>query len=369
MVFFIALALSFIQILLFVAHWFLYKTLVFFLGLSQQSGLIFLQWLMIILSLSFVIGSLLTSRFDNWFTRMFYTGAAIWLGCLTFLIIACFLSWLVFYLGSWFKFSGLVNYLSLAFFLIAIVVSFYSVANAYNVRVTSLNIKLANLPASWQGKKIVWISDIHLGAIHNLKFAQRLADKIQELKPDLIFIGGDLYDGVKADLDKLVQPFAKLNQSFDTYFITGNHEEFSDKAKYLEAVKKTGIKVLDNEMISLDGLQLIGVDYNDSHNRQNLESILAKANINRQLPAILLKHEPKDIDLAEQAGVSLVISGHTHDGQVWPFNYVVSAVYHGYGAGLNKYKDMIVYTSTGAGTWGPPLRLGNYPEIVIINLN
>jgi uncharacterized protein len=191
---------------------------------------------------------------------------------------------------------------------------------------------------------------------------------VQNLHPDIVFIGGDLYDGQAVNLDKVIEPFSKISVPYGIYFIAGNHEEFYNNTPYLEAIRRAGIRVLYNEMIKLDGLQIIGVDYRDSRKEEPFRTILQKMGIDRHQPSILLKHVPLHLHVAKEQGISLQLSGHTHQGQVFLFRFITSKVYQGYDYGLKWFGDLIVYTSSGAGTWGPPMRLDTKPEIVVITL-
>jgi predicted MPP superfamily phosphohydrolase len=168
------------------------------------------------------------------------------------------------------------------------------------------------------------------------------------------------------NLDKGVEPFSKISVPYGIYFITGNHEEFYDNSPYLQAVRRAGIRVLYNEKIDLDGLQILGVDYRDSKREEDFRTILQKIGIDRHKPSILLKHAPLHLHVAKEQGISLQLSGHTHQGQVFLFRFITSKVYQGYDYGLKWFGDLIVYTSSGAGTWGPPMRLDTKPEIVVI---
>jgi predicted MPP superfamily phosphohydrolase len=249
---------------------------------------------------------------------------------------------------------------------VAILASVYGIINSGTIRVTRINAELPHLTAQWRGKTAVWVSDTHLGQVRNYRFAQHIATMVQNLHPDIIFIGGDLYDGVAGDLDKMIEPFSRITASQGTYFITGNHEEFSDNARYLQAVRRAGIRVLNNEMINLDGLQVIGVDYRDSRSEKQFRMVLKQIRIDRDKPSILLKHSPQHLQIAREHGISLQLSGHTHQGQLFLFRWITSRVYHGYDYGLKSFGDLLVYTSSGAGTWGPPMRVDTIPEIVAI---
>lgn len=363
MAYFIAIFIVIIQAVLFLTHWFLYRTIARFFGIVNPEMLLVLKWGLGIFSVTFVLASLLAFRYNNFFTRILYTAAAGWLGIFFFLFLAAALL----RLGSLLP----VNHRLLAeiLFSIGLLAGVYSLINAGLVRVTTITVKLPNLPVSWQGKTAVWISDVHLGQIQNYGFAKKLAGKISTLNPDAVFIGGDLYDGVAVDVNKVIEPFASLKPPQGIYFITGNHEEFGDNAKFLEAVKRIGIKTLNDEAVDVGGLQIIGVDYHDSANFQRYQKIMEGIKIDPGKPSILLKHEPNNLAVAEQAGINLQISGHTHRAQVWPLSYIPKLTYKGYDYGLKMFGKMAVYTSSGAGTWGPPIRFLTYPEIVLIKFD
>jgi hypothetical protein len=248
----------------------------------------------------------------------------------------------------------------------ALMVSLYGFINSGVIRMTRISLQLPHLPGQWKGKTAVWVSDTHLGQVRNCGFARHIAAQIQRLHPDIVFIGGDLYDGQAVDLDKVIEPFSKISASHGIYFVTGNHEEFSDNTPYLNAVRRAGIRVLYNEMIDLDGLQIIGVDYRDTTGEEPFRSILKKMGIDPHKPSILLKHTPFHLQVAREQGVSVQLSGHTHQGQVFLFRFITSRVYRGYDFGLKWFGDLLVYTSSGAGTWGPPMRIDTSPEIVVI---
>ncbi|OGZ33114.1 MAG: hypothetical protein A2174_01100 [Candidatus Portnoybacteria bacterium RBG_13_41_18] len=372
LIFFVILAFT----ILIAAHWFLFKTVTRFFGLQNPNLILKLKIVFGILSVIFVLASLTIMFLNNFLSRGLYIFASSWLGFAYFFLLASFLIWIIFGITKIFSIQLNFPYIAGLIFGLAFLAGVYGIVNANNLRVKIIDVTLPNLPIYWQDKTAVWISDMHLGQVWNFQTAQRLAQKIQALNPDIVFIGGDLYDGVKADLDKLAKPFAKINAVKGIYFITGNHEEFGDKTPYIEAVKNTGIKVLNNELVNVDGLQIIGVDDRDSNNRDTFQKILDGLNINKQQPSILLKHTPFYIDVAQNAGVSLQLSGHTHEGQLFLFKYITQAVYKGFDFGLKKAGsprlrvgeagNLIVYTSSGALTWGPPMRVDTQPEIVVV---
>lgn len=359
---FFTIAVGVIQSILFAAHLVLYKTIIRFFAIENQILILYLKIILGIFSVSFVTASFLSFYYDNLPVRIFYNLTAGWLGFLYLLLIASAVLWIV-RINS----DGAVPRLYIIIlFVLAILIGVYGIANANNVRITRLNIKLNNLSDSWKGKTAVWISDIHLGQVRGESFSQQIVNKIDNLNPDIVFIGGDLFDGVAADYNKLAEPFLKLNPPLGTYFITGNHEEFDGKEKFIEAAESANMKILDNQLINKDGIQIIGVDYRDTSNLESFRKTLADLNLDKDKPAILLKHSPYYVEESEKAGVDLQLSGHTHQGQIFPIQYISRLIFYGYEFGLHKLGDLLIYTSSGAGTWGLPFRLGTTPEIVQI---
>ncbi|MDA8169819.1 MAG: metallophosphoesterase [Nitrospiraceae bacterium] len=364
------LFVSAIQVIILLGHLLLYRTTVRFLGISNPSTLGMLKAALIFLSVTFIASSLLAFRYSNLFTRIYYTFSAAWMGFFYFLFGASILLWVIYSFQSVFPVHFNQKALFLSFYGIAFLTAVYGIVNADTIRITHVTVKLPGLPGQWKGKTAAWTSDVHLGQIRGYGEAAAISGMIQKLKPDIIFIGGDLYDGVAANADELVRPFSKLRAPYGVFFITGNHEEFSSaaKAKYVKAVEGAGIRVLNNEVINIGGLQIAGVDYRDTASRKRFRTILDGMNIDHNRPVILLKHSPLNIGTTANAGITLQISGHTHKGQIFPINFLTAAIYRGFDYGLKSLGKTQVYTSSGAGTWGPPLRVGTIPEVVEFRL-
>jgi uncharacterized protein len=354
------------QSVLFLGHVFLYETWNYFWQAPDPPGISALQWALGILSVSFLVASLLAFRYTNFLLRWFYTAAAVWLGALSFLFFAACACWLIYGVirlaGS--HVDG--RLLDLTVFGIAAAISAYGVINAAWTRVRRISITLPNLPASWRGRTAALISDLHLGHVKNTRFARRMTSIINRLKPDIVWIAGDLYDGTAVDAKRAASPLKELRPPLGTFFVEGNHEEFRDPTKYLEAVRASGVRVLNNEKAEVDGLQLLGVPYRHATHAAHFGSVLESIGIDRERASVLLTHAPDHVAVAEAAGIGLQVSGHTHLGQFIPYTWVAARIYRQFVYGLNRIGKMLVYTSSGAGTWGPPLRVGSQSEIVLI---
>ena len=307
-----------------------------------------------------------SSRYNNSLTRPLYVVASLWMGLFVYLFLGAALYGIVVESAEMVGIVGPLAWLGQAIGIAAGAALDYGLINAWPIRRSRFTVSLPGTPPQWKGRRAVFLSDIHLGQIHTARFARRVATAVNEERPDIVFIGGDLFDGVKVDEHAVIAPFAAVQPLHGVHFITGNHEEFEDSAHFLNAIRSLGIRVLTNELADVDGLQVIGVTDHDSVHKDKLAAILAGLPIDRSRAAILLKHQPSHVAVAEAAGVSLMLSGHTHRAQLFPLNVVPYWIYKGFSYGQKKFKDMHVYTSSGVGSWGPPMRIGSDSEIVVI---
>jgi hypothetical protein len=357
---------SIIQAFLFLVHIAIYATWTFFWGATDSARAMELRIALAILSVSFVSASLLAHRYFNPLVRTVYTAASVWLGLVSFFFLAACASWIVYGVPLLFGLHVEKHALAAVCFGLGLLAGISAIVNAAWTRVVRVTVKLPNLPAAWRGRTAAVVSDLHLGHVRNTGFLRRIVRKLSQLRPHVLFIPGDMFDGTEANLAQLAKPWAEFSAPLGSYFITGNHEQFTSPRKYLDAVRQAGIRVLENEKIVVDGLQIVGVHDRDSGNVERFRSILRQAALDRNVASILLVHNPHHLPVAEEAGVSLQLSGHTHRGQYFPFTAIVSRMYGKFAYGLHRFGELAVYTSCGVGTWGPPMRLGSNPEIVLI---
>ena len=357
------------QAILLLAHWFVYQTWEFFRPEPSLSGTAKLRATLFLLSISYMAATLLAHRYSNWLVHLFYTVAATWLGIFNFLFLGAWLCWLIYFGGRLFGMHWQRPLIVDLMFGLGILASVYGVVHARLVRVKKIRVRLPGLPEAWHGRVAALVSDVHLGPVNGSGFVRRIVTMLGRLRPYAVFIAGDLYDATKVDPNELAAPWKELSARVPTYFVTGNHEEFSDPAGYLDAVRRSGIRVLNNEKVMLDGLQIIGVHDSNSANPDRFRSILNRADLDRNRASILLSHVPRQLSIAEEAGVSLQLSGHTHGGQIFPFTWFTTRIFGDYTYGLQRFGELMVYTSSGAGTWGPPMRIGTSPEIVLIEFD
>ncbi len=360
-------SLTVFEALLIVVHLAVYATLVVAFGI----GGLWLKTLFVILALTFFSASILAHFYKGAIVDGYYRFSAYWFGLIHFLFGGAVIFYIVlnlFYTRGAYVSPSLVGGICFgAFFLLHL----YGTVNSQHPRVTSIKVKFSTIPGFredfWKGKKIVFVSDFQLGNIYRENFTGRVARKITALDPYAVFIGGDLYDGVVCDEEKLIAPLRELHPAGGTYYITGNHEYYlRDVPGALAAISALGITVLDNKKVDIGGIDLIGVDYRSAHKREDFKELLEHIGVDRSRPSILLKHEPSNLDVAEAAGISFDLSGHTHHGQIFPLMLFTRQIYKGLDYGLKQLGKMQVFTSSGVGTWGSPLRLGTKSEIVLI---
>ncbi len=361
----IALISVFQSIIIF-GHWIIYKGLINLLHLEGPGQLTAIKWTLFFLSISFSLATILTQKFIGPIIDWFYTIAAIWLGTLFWLTIAI-LAGLA--LTALFPVLSNSKLFGVIIFTLGLLISAYGVWNSFNTQVTTYTVALPNLPIEWQNKKIVLIADTHFGNIRGKGSAEKFAQIITDQKPDAVLIPGDFYDGPPTDFETPAKIIGAIPAPKGIYFSTGNHEEFNqDNSIYLDAIKAGGIKVLYNQAVEIDGLQILGVTFKNSNTVDGLKQLLAGIVYDKNKPSILLKHAPQGIAGAAESGISLEVSGHTHKGQMWPLGFLTKWMFKGYDYGMKNYGDMIQITTSGAGSWGPPQRIGSKAEIVLIHL-
>jgi len=366
------LAVAFLQVILVSAHWFIYGTLVSFwppfLPMTPV-GLEYLRGALFLLSISFIIAAVLGYRYSNIFVSLTYKIAAVWLGILNFLFWAACLCWLAAFLldvAAPHAAATSRPWIGTVLFGTALLVSLYGFLNAQHIRVRRTPVSLPNLPPSWAGRTALLVTDLHLGNINQSRFSKRIADIARRLNPSIIFLAGDLFDGSKADPELLASPLFDLTPPFGRYFCGGNHEDFGDAAGFATALTRGGIRVLHNERVLVDDLQVIGVSYADSSYPVHLRAFLDSLHLDAGSASVLLNHVPHRLPIVEQTGVSLQLSGHTHGGQIFPFTLFARWAYGEFTYGLQRFGKLQVLTSSGAGTWGPPMRVGSHAEVVLI---
>jgi hypothetical protein len=318
--------------------------------LAIKRGLIF--WILVVIgSLSLLGSAMLRHSFDNIITKIVYIAVVNWYGIL------------------WLLFSTLIVYeitrlfLKIPPFTAGVwILSITAVAVVYSfINAQLLCVKKLTIPGNTDCK-IVQLSDIHLGAVSE-NFLKRIIDKTNGLNPDVIFITGDLVDSLGDNTKQAIASLKNLNAP--TFFITGNHEMYTRREKVIELLAQAGIKTLEDETENFNGIQIIGID--EYSNLKNLGNILGNLDIDHSKFKVLLSHRPVSLKTLSEMKIDLALCGHTHAGQIFPFNFIVGLFYKPV-SGLHKYENSWLYVTSGTGTWGPRMRLGSRNEIVFIQI-
>ncbi len=245
--------------------------------------------------------------------------------------------------------------------------------NARNPRVKELNLHIEKHVSGQKQLNIVMASDIHLGTLIARRKVTRLVETINSMNPDLVLFAGDIVDEDLAPVIKndLGSALCQIKSRYGTYAITGNHEYIGGAEKAVKYLGDHCITMLRDSFALVDQrFYLVGRDDRDKprfseKNRKELAQVME--GIDRNYPVILMDHQPFNLEKSAELGVDLSLSGHTHHGQMWPFNYITKAIYE-LSWGYKQIGKTHFYVSSGFGTWGPPVRLGNRPEVVHIRL-
>jgi len=338
------------------------------------------RWYIVIfwtIAAMFIAGSILertaTSAFSEWIYRI----GSFWLAYMLYLVMAVVLIDIVRVFNHFIHFLPPFSEI-MRFRLGLIVISLVSVIvvaghiNALWINVKEIPLTIHKKVSGAPEVKILMASDIHLGALIGERREKHLLDIIREQKPDLVLLCGDLVDGEIAPVlrKKLGRHIQEIQTPLGVYAISGNHEYIGGIDKTLPYLKSIHIRMLLDEVITLpNGIQLVGRNDHSAGRGANAPKPLADliSGINREKPIVVMNHQPFNLQEAADAQVDLHLSGHTHNGQLWPFNYITKAMFE-LSWGYLKKGDTHFYVSSGYGTWGPSVRTGNRPEVVIFKL-
>lgn len=318
----------------------------------------------ILLSLSFPIITYFERITDSVKVEKLYYLSSLFAGLL-FLFLVTFLIHDVLNLFAWLLYDIILygGFYSTLTMLAVLILFIYSFVNGKKLRVRQETIHSDKVAKSIN---IMHVSDVHIGAINLQDKLKRLVEKVNEQNPDLVCISGDLLDGSGLVNNSVMSPLNELEAK--TFFVTGNHELYFGVDKACELISEEGIHILENQVVKQDGIQIVGVPYT-LHQKSNkiLGLDKLKEKVDNSKFSILLYHTPDGIEDFKESKIDLMLSGHTHKGQMYPFEYVIKLFYK-YFYGFYKIDDQHINVSSGAGTWGPPMRLGTQNEIITINI-
>ncbi len=335
-----------------VLNYYVFFGMSFLLGLPMDNGFYII---MIIAAISYPLATIIERIVSNNYSRIFYTAASAWMGISFYLLF-----FLIIYLVLSFLFPVPRETAGITIAILTTIISAYAIYNSYFLKISQIEIPIKGLK---EDLRAVHLSDIHIGSIRNSGYMERIVNETNKLDPEVVFITGDMVDGSA----KLHKHTFKAIDSFKApaFFVTGNHETYEGLDEVFRVLGGTNLKILQSELVEYKGIQVIGVGY--SFEKDHLKNSLSKMEIKDEKPSILLYHLPRGLEEVNMAGINLQLSGHTHNGQMIPFNFLVKLMFP-YITGLYQYKGTKLYVSQGTGTWGPPMRLGSNCEITLITL-
>lgn len=330
-------------------------------------------------ALAYFVGQFLEYRRPSLPSDILTWIGALWLGPMTWFFLAAVLidivrlaNWAVPFLPSaWFANPEQTKVWIASSISVTIGVGMlYGFINARNIRVRPLAIKIdkpGNAPL-----RIAAISDMHMGSLIGRRMVRQMVRKINSIKPDIVLMLGDQVDGnphpvIRLDLGNDLK---KIESKFGVFAITGNHEYIGNAETSCAYLEEHGITMIRDRSVEVAGIQIVGREDVAAKQFATLErTTLAElvTPLDKSKPIILMDHTPFHLEDAEQNGVDLQLSGHTHHAQIWPWNYISLRVYE-VSWGYKRKGNTHVYVSCGAGTWGPPIRIGNRPEIMDVTI-
>jgi predicted MPP superfamily phosphohydrolase len=351
---------------LILAHIFIYKSFIDCFNISNSKLQNLIKALLIIMPFVFIATIATVRSNPNSIIAFFYYLSGLWMGSL--LIIAVFFStfFITFTVINYFAKGLDYHTIGRYVFYFGLVISIFSIYHAGDTIVKKYLISSSSIPTSWNNKKVILVSDIHLGAVYKESFLKQVIKKINDQKPDLVLIIGDLFDGSRVDFSYVSKNLQLIKSKQGVYFVNGNHDGYFGTQLADELLSGGRVRVLKNEVVDIDGLQIIGIDYLRGTNMVEKLKNISKYDKNKY--NVLLYHEPIQAEQNKSAGIDLQLAGHTHFGQIFPVGYLTKLLYGKYAYGLNKIEDFNIFTTSGVGGWGPAMRFGTDSEIIEFTL-
>lgn len=243
--------------------------------------------------------------------------------------------------------------------------------NALNPVTREFDVTLKGTPRE-APVRVVVATDIHVGLLVRNHWLSSMIETINMASPDMVLLVGDIVDSdvTHAQEERLSEELEAIKAPLGVFAVLGNHEFYSGAEEAAHSFRDGGVTVLRDEAFEIEGiLTLIGRDDRAASRMGKTRLPLADIpGVDSELPVIVMDHTPSDLYEAENAGVALQVSGHTHRGQLWPFNHVTSRIFEQDWGFLTK-GETLYYISCGIGVWGPPIRTSSRPEVVVLNLN
>lgn len=297
-----------------------------------------------------------------------YVLSGIWLGLLIYLFMGSALLTFYITINFYHDFGVPIHTIGIDIFLIAVIIIIYGVYNALTPRIVKWQIKSSALLPLWRNKKIILISDTHLGHIQRDKFSQKLVATIANENPDIVFHVGDIIDGPTFPYKKSFDHFESLNPPLGTFYVEGNHETYSREYDTFKSHFPKNITDMTDKKIIINGTHIIGLSFNQYESKDQTKKRVLDLGYDISFPSIILLHDPKNSGALSDLEVSLVLSGHTHGGQFFPDNLILRSIYKSFSHGITYLKNTVSATTYGTGMTLLPIRIGTFPEIVVIEI-
>ena len=346
---------------------------------GSQGYKLYYTIIFLILALSFIAGKILEVRHSSVFSDILNITGGFWLGFMLYGFTFLLLSDIT---GIILRIPGIINagnlpefrkWSFLAMAAISVLLIAGGFVNALIPVVKEYDVTIGKDAGNTDSLRIAAVSDIHLGSVIRRRSLVKLSRMIEEMKPDLVLLLGDIVDGELGPVlrSDLLQYFKAPQSKNGLYAITGNHEYIGGAGRTIPYIESKGIRILKDETVVLPGgIQLVGRLDRDSFRfngteRKPLGELLNDIDFSK--PVILLDHQPVHLDESEKHGIDLQLSGHTHNGQLWPLNYITGAVYE-LSNGYERKGNTQIIVSSGYGLWGPRIRLGSRSEVLLINI-
>lgn len=339
-------------------------------------------YVFIFVSLSFILGRILEKYYLSVFSDIL-----IWIGSFWFAAILYFLLIIIFFdilrsinsstplypSFATFNYEKTKQIIFLfSVFLVGGILT-YGYYNSRNIKIQSLEYNIQKNCGELRELNIAMLSDLHLGTIIGSARLEDIVNKTNSLNPDIILLAGDVVDEDLGPVTRnnLGEMLNNFKSKYGTYAITGNHEYIGGVEEACEYLNAHNIIMLRDSVVKIDNaFYLIGREDKDisrfsDKKRKSLNELIKDSD--KSCPLILLNHQPSDLDESVKSEIDLQLSGHTHNGQIFPLNFITKLIFE-LSSGYMKKGQTHFYVSTGVGTWGPPVRIGNSPEIVEIKL-
>jgi predicted MPP superfamily phosphohydrolase len=373
----ILIAVSIVTLIYSLANYYIYSRglLAFSINSTVKTVYAITLW---VAAASFIAGMFLERLASSVFSEWVFRIGSLWLAFMLYFFIATILfdlTRLVFWIVGFHPVfsSGQKFWIGISVVSLVTVVVIAGHINALWVNVKEIPLEIHKTVAGKKEFKVLMASDIHLGALMGERREKVLLNIVKKQSPDLVLICGDLIDSEIAPVlrKNLGRHIQEIEAPMGVYAVTGNHEYIGGIEKSLEYLKSINIRVLKDEVVTLpNGIQVVGRNDRSAGgfgaNRQKpLAELLSGIDHNK--PIIVMNHQPYSLGEAEKESVDLHLSGHTHNGQLWPLNYVTRAIFE-VSWGYLKKGNSHFYVSSGFGTWGPSVRTGNRPEVVVFDL-